>query len=256
MRVVSLACSNTEIVCALGCEDLLVGCDDHSDHPAEVVAALPRVGRDLDVRAQDVAALKPDLVLASLTVPGHERVLARLAEHRLNILVLAPTSLADVARDLRQVGRILGVPDRGEAEAARFEAAMAPPPVLGPRPRVLVEWWPKPCIAAGRRSWVQGLIEAAGGENALGELDCESTPLSVEQVVALDPQAVVISWCGVPASHYRPHRVLERPGWQGVSAVQNGAVSCISEALLGRPGPRLIEGLAALRAVVAAARPG
>ena len=49
MRLVSLTCSNTEIVCALGCADLLVGVDDHSDYPEEVVATLPRVGKDLNV---------------------------------------------------------------------------------------------------------------------------------------------------------------------------------------------------------------
>ena len=78
MRLVSLTCSNTEIVCALGRQDWLVGVDDHSDFPAEVVASLPRVGKDLNVDPERVAALKPDLVLASLTVPGHDKVVASL----------------------------------------------------------------------------------------------------------------------------------------------------------------------------------
>ena len=90
MRVVSLVCSNTEIVAALGCGHLLVGVDSSSDHPAELVGRLPRVGKDLDVDPARVAALRPDLVLASLTVPGHERVVARLAEAKLPMLVLAP----------------------------------------------------------------------------------------------------------------------------------------------------------------------
>ena len=62
MRIVSLACSNTEIVCALGCADLLVGVDDHSDHPEDVVARLPKVGPDLEIDVDRVAALEPDLV--------------------------------------------------------------------------------------------------------------------------------------------------------------------------------------------------
>ncbi|MBT3326654.1 MAG: ABC transporter substrate-binding protein, partial [Gemmatimonadales bacterium] len=80
MRIVSLACSNTEIVCALGCAHMLVGVDDHSDFPVDVVAALPKVGPDLDIDVDKVATLKPDLVLATLTVPGHEQVVARLEE--------------------------------------------------------------------------------------------------------------------------------------------------------------------------------
>ena len=78
MRVVSLACSNTEIVCALGCAHMLVGVDSHSDRPQEVVDGLPKVGPDLEIDIDAVAALKPDLVLASLTVPGHEEVVAGL----------------------------------------------------------------------------------------------------------------------------------------------------------------------------------
>src|SRR5262245_32085204 len=69
VRVVSLTCSNTEIVCALGLADCLVGVDNHSDYPVEVVTRLPRVGPDLDIDVERVAALEPDLVLASLTVP-------------------------------------------------------------------------------------------------------------------------------------------------------------------------------------------
>src|SRR5687767_10391073 len=72
VRIVSTACSNTEIVCALGCAGLLVGVDDHSDYPVEVVKRLPRVGPDLGIDVERVKALQPDLVLASLTVPGHE----------------------------------------------------------------------------------------------------------------------------------------------------------------------------------------
>ena len=79
MRVVSLACSNTEIVCALGCGDLLVGVDDHSDYPQEIISTLPRVGPDLEIDVDTVAALKPDLVLASLTVPGHEKNIEKIA---------------------------------------------------------------------------------------------------------------------------------------------------------------------------------
>ena len=79
MRIVSLACSNTEIVWALGRADLLVGVDDHSDWPEEVVGPLPKVGPDLEIDVDKVAALEPDLVLATLTVPGHEKVVERRA---------------------------------------------------------------------------------------------------------------------------------------------------------------------------------
>lgn len=64
MRIVSHTCSNTEIVCALGCADMLVGVDDHSDYPVEVVRDLPRIGPDLVVNVERVKRLDPDLVLS------------------------------------------------------------------------------------------------------------------------------------------------------------------------------------------------
>ena len=80
LRVVSHTCSNTEIVCALGCADLLVAVDSDSDFPPEVVGALPQLGRDLALDTEAVRALSPDLVLTSLTVPGHERVVDGLRD--------------------------------------------------------------------------------------------------------------------------------------------------------------------------------
>lgn len=235
---------------------MLVGVDEHSDFPAEVVAGLPKIGRDLDVDPERVLALEPDLVLSSLTVPGHERVVARLAERRIPMLVLAPSSAADVAEDLRLVGRVLGVPERGEALARELEEALRPAPLPPDAPSVLVEWWPKPVIAAGRQSWVDDLLRAAGARNALGDREVQSTPLRDEEVLAMNPDAVVISWCGVPESHYRPEVVTRRPAWHAVSAVQRGHVYSVHEAYLGRPGPRLLEGLRRLREVVAAVRGG
>ncbi|MEM9404433.1 MAG: helical backbone metal receptor [Acidobacteriota bacterium] len=248
MRVVSTACSNTEIVCALGCADLLVGVDDHSDYPEDVVQDLPRVGPDLGVDPEKVLALEPDLVLASLTVPGHEKVVEALEQTGLRVVAPEPVSLADVRRDIAQIGDLLGVPDRAAALAAELELeASDPPPVP---PKILVEWWPKPVIAPGEQSWVTQLIELAGGVNPLASDPSKSRPLSNEEVAEIDPDAIVISWCGVHPSKYRPDVVLDRPETGETRAVREGHVFCIAEAHLGRPGPRLVDGLRDLRQVV------
>ncbi len=256
MRLVSLTCSNTEIVGALGRGDLLVGCDDYSDWPEAVVAGLPRVGKDLDIDVEKVAALAPDLVLASLTVPGHEKVVAALEEAGLPVLVLAPTSLEDIYEDIRTVADRLGVADHGEAIVHRMREAIGRGSDVpeAERPRILVEWWPKPVIVPGRRSWVTDLIDAAGGLNPWADRDQESTPVTDEEVRAARPDAVVVAWCGVPFEKYRTEIVTRRPGWQEVPALVNGQVHCIPEAWLGRPGPRLVSGFAALADLVAALR--
>ncbi len=250
MRVVSLTCSNTEIVCALGCAELLVGVDNHSDYPVEVVKALPRVGPDLFIDIERVAALKPDLVLASLTVPGHEKVLAGLEAAGLPYVAPEPVSLDDVYRDIEDISARLGVPSRGRALSQELRRSLAPTPRHERPPRILVEWWPKPVIVPGKQSWVTDLLHLAGGDNPWRDRDVKSEPITDDQIDGMEIDAVVISWCGVATEKYRPRVVERRSRWQHLSALRQGHIYCVPEAHLGRPGPRLEEGFLQLRQVV------
>src|SRR3970040_1535443 len=103
-RIVSLTCSNTEILFALGLRAQVVGVDDWSDFPLEV-RSLPKVGPDLKIDMTKVVALEPDLVLASLSVPGMERNLPGLERLGLPFLVLEPRSLADLFTDIETTSR-------------------------------------------------------------------------------------------------------------------------------------------------------
>lgn len=253
MRVFSHTCSNTEIVCALGCAQLLVGVDADSDYPPEAVAGLPKTGRDLDLDIAAVQALHPDLVLTSLTVPGHEKVVDALRAAGLQVLVCDPRSLDDVYADIRAIAAALGVPARGAALVAEMDAAMPAVAEAGVRPTVLVEWWPKPVIAVAKHSWVNDLIQRAGGHNPWGEVDAKSLPLEASRAREARPDVVVMSWCGVKEANYRADVVRRRDGWQDVPAVAHGRIHAISEAYLGRPGPRLVEGYRRLRAAIAMA---
>ena len=250
MRIVSLACSNTEIVAALGHADDLVGVDNHSDFPVELVSRLPRVGPDLEIDIDRVAALEPDLVLATLTVPGHERVVEQLHDSGLAYLAPEPNSLEDVYASIEEIGRALEDPPAAGrlVEAMRLEF-QEPLEEFDPRPSVLIEWWPQPVIAPGRRSWVDDLIRQAGCRSPLGNEDVKSRPLTDEEVLEIDPDAIVLSWCGVAAGKVRPSVIYDNPLWRNIQAVRKRQVYCIPEALLGRPGPRLTEGRAALHQV-------
>lgn len=253
MRLFSHTCSNTEIVCALGCAPMLVGVDADSDYPPEVVATLPKTGRDLDLDIDAVLALKPDLVLSSLTVPGHETVVEALRAAGLRVLVCDPLSLQDVYANVREIAAALGVPERGQALVAQMEAAMPEVVANGVRPKVLVEWWPKPIIAPARQSWVTDIIQRAGGENPWAQMDAKSVPMAHADARDAAPDVIVMSWCGVREENYRSELVRGREGWSSVPAVAHDRIHAISEAYLGRPGPRLVEGYRRLREVIAAA---
>ena len=253
MRVFSHTCSNTEIVCALGCASMLVGVDADSDYPPEIVATLPKTGRDLDLDIDAVLALKPDLGLSSLTVPGHEPVVAALREAGLRVLVCDPCSLADVYADIVDIADALGVPARGHTLVAQMEVAMPDVAASGSRPKVLVEWWPKPVIAPARQSWVTDMIRRAGGSNPWGEVDAKSVPMEHAAAAEQAPDVIVMSWCGVKEANYRSEVVRGRDGWDSVPAVAHDRIHAISEAYLGRPGPRLVEGYKRLREYILAA---
>jgi len=253
VRVVSHTCSNTEIVCALGCASMLVGVDTDSDFPPDAVAPLPKLGRDLELDVGQVAALKPDLVLTSLTVPGHERIVEALRAAGLPHLVIDPIGLDGVYDSIVQIAEALGVLKEGRSLVARMQADMPPVEPTGPRPKVLVEWWPKPVIAPTRLSWVNEIVRLAGGVNPFESRDGKSAEIPDAEILAAAPDAVVMSWCGVKEEKYRRDVVERRPGWTAVPAVKHGRIYPVTEAFLGRPGPRLVEGYRALTRICSVA---
>jgi len=229
-----------------------VGVDDYSDYPVAALAGLPRVGPDLGIDVEAVAALEPDLVLASLTVPGHERVVEAVRDAGLPYIAPSPESLEDICDDILQIATRLEVLDRGRRLAEEFRQAVAPRERSGSagevpfRPMIAVQWWPKPPILPGAASWVDELIQRAGGRNPIGDEPVKSRPVPLEELAALNPDAIVLSWCGVDSTKIRPEVVADQPALREVAAMRSGRVVEISEALLGRPSPRLVEGYAAL----------
>ena len=250
MRIVSHTCSNTEIVCALGCAGALVGVDTDSDFPPQDVARLPKLGRDLELDVAQVRALRPDLVLTSLTVPGHERIVEALRAENLPILVIDPVGLDGVYESIAQIAEALGVLKRGRSLIAQMQGAMPPVAPRGARPKVLVEWWPKPVIAPAQQSWVNEIVRLAGGVNPFASHAGKSAEISDDEARAAAPDAIVMSWCGVKEEKYHAHVVARRPGWEEIPAVKHGRIHPVTEAFLGRPGPRLVEGYRALARIV------
>lgn len=253
VKVVAHTASNTETVCALGMAHTLIGVDADSDHPPHVVEGLPKLGRDLAFDARAVAALAPDLVLSSLTVPGHEQVVAELRATGIPVYIADPTSLSDVYSDIRAIADLLQVAEAGEELVASMQQAM-PACHSAHLPRVAIEWWPKPAIVATGQSWVNEVLTLAGACNPWAQHQEKSATISAEEALEAAPDIVIISWCGVAESKYRVDKVLTRPGWEQVPAVLHGQVFPITEAHLGRPGPRLVEGYRRIRQIVETTR--
>lgn len=247
LRVVSLCPSNTEIVAALGATAWLIGLDRSSDWPEEI-RDLPRVGPDLSVDVEAIARLEPDIVLSSLSVPGMERNVEAIDRAGLRQIVLDPRSLAGVYESLLLAGRALGLGLRAAEVVAQMQGrldAIAASARALPRPRrVFLEWWPKPVIVPGRQCWTAEMIALAGGESLFADRDVRSVPVEEGEIPARDPELLLTCWCGVPHERQRPDKLPARPGWSGISGVRAGQVFAAEERYFGRPGPRLVEGVA------------
>jgi iron complex transport system substrate-binding protein len=227
--------------------------DDWSDFPLEV-KALPKVGPDLKIDMTKVAALEPDLVLASLSVPGMERNLPGLERLGLPFLVLEPRSLDDVFKDIEEISAATGVSEAGRRLIAelhtRIDAVRARAHEAIDRPRLYWEWWPKPLISPGRWSWMVQMCELAAADFLFKDVEATSFVVEESRVFEQDPDLVMLCWCGTLQEKMNVSKVGERPGWERLRAVKQGRIHCFPEDLFGRPGPRLVEGLERLAQVV------
>lgn len=253
MRIVSTCPSNTEIACVLGLGPSLVGLDRSSDFP-DTVTHLPRVGPDLAVDVDAIAALKPDLVLSSLSVPGMEKNLANLDAAGLPHLVMDAESIDGVFRSIRTLGRLVGAGARADEVVAGMQARLDVARMKAPprRPKVFLEWWPKPVIVPGRRCWTTEMITIAGGEPLFADLDVRSTPVHDHEVPPRAPDILLTCWCGVPHERQVPSKMAARDGWDGIPGVRAGQLHAAPERYFGRPGPRLVDGVEWLQDLVLA----
>ena len=239
-RVVSLAPSVTEIVCALGATNQLVGRSSACDYPREAVKRVPVIG-DFGVPSLErLLAVKPDAVLYT-----------DLADIVCNRLDESPAALV-------QVGQAVG----REAEANRWADSLRRQITQSraslsnnvSRPRVLVLIWNDPLTAAGKESFVSDLVTLAGGQNIGDEIPRDYFPVSAEWVVSRDPEIV---FCFFMANG-NPVRqvVMQQAGWGRVNAVRTGRVyDGFDNNLVIRPGPRVMEGLALIRSYITKGAP-
>jgi iron complex transport system substrate-binding protein len=251
-RIVSLAPSNTEIVCALDACDRLVGVTDFDDHPPEVVDVEDVViAATVDVEL--VVGAEPDLVLAAGNELTPAAVIEQLEALGLPVLVLYPETLDEVYADIETIGMALGrEPEAGELVAdmqARVDAVAAA--IDGAeRPLTLYEVFHAEgtTYTAGEGSFLASLLELAGATPLTG--DAQGV-IAAEDLVAADPELILLGTASYDGTLAEPAAALEtvrsRAGWAELRAVRDGAVvPYLDDIVTTRPGPRIVDGLEAL----------
>lgn len=248
-RVISLAPSNTELLFAVGAGDQTVGRDSLSDYPP-AAAEVDSIG---DVYAglnsEVIVSLQPDLVLAAEITPPEQ--VEELEALGLTVYWLAnPTTLEGLYANIRLVGQLTGQEAGADALVAELQAradvVAAALADIEERPTVFYELDgsdPANPWTAGEGTFIDLLIELAGGANIGTALESQYGQLSIEEILRQDPDLILL---GDAAFGVTPESVAARAGWDALSAVQNGRVYPFDDNLASRPGPRLIEGLEAM----------
>ncbi len=282
MRIVSLLPAATEIVCALGLADDLVGISHACDYPPGVLgrpfltrAADRLAGAPVDrvddhdpgaaapageppaavtVDEDALAALRPDLVLvagASQAGPDARTIRVAIGSDA-SIVTLAPTSLEGIFHAIATVGAMADAEDEavGLVEILRERLADVEEVVAARRderhhaPRVVALDWPDPLTSAG--FWVPEQIRRAGGWDVLGSDGEPSHETTWDAVAEVDPEMLLLMPCGMHlAEAVRAWRTSARPlAWSEIEAVRRGQVFALDAAsYFSRPGPRVIDGI-------------
>ncbi len=245
-KIVSLAPSNTEILYAIGAGSQVIGRDDFSDYPAEA-KALPAVGGNMGkYNLEQIAALQPDLVLASsLNTPEQIKSLEDL---KINVYVVAnPTDFNGLYANLLAVGSLTGQSAQAQTLVdslkKRVQTVVDAAAKAGGTPKVFYELDatdPSKPWTAGPGSFITTLIQMAGGSNIGSTLSTDYAQISQEALISLNPEVILL---GDGAYNVTPGQVAKRPGWDGIAAVQDNKIFTFDDNLASRPGPRLVDGL-------------
>ncbi|ADI13522.1 ABC transporter substrate-binding protein [Truepera radiovictrix] len=233
-RVVAMMPSHTETLCALDACDKLVGVDDFTNYPPET-DDLPRLGGAFSPNIEAILALEPDLVLADES--------SDLAAALRNAGVTVYAGTAQTFDEAFEKFAVLGQLVNRELEAAllvervrgEIEAIAAQTEALE-GVSVYYEIDPTP-FSVGPGSFIGVLLAKAGGENIVTEDLGDFPQLDPEYVIAADPEVIIVSEEDAGA-------LPERPGWAGISAVQQGRVvttDAVTRDAISRPGPRMVE---------------
>ncbi|MGF6409958.1 cobalamin-binding protein [Paraburkholderia sp. MM5482-R1] len=242
-RVISLAPHVTELLYAAGGGPKMVGAVSYSDYPPEA-KQLPRVGDNKALDLERMVALKPDLIVV-WRHGNAQRQLERLRELHVPLFFSEPRRLDDIAVSLTKLGRLLGTSASADAAAAAFRddiARLRARYANRPAVSVFYQVWDRPLMTLNGEHMISDVITLCGGRNVFADLQPLVPTVSIEAVLAANPQAIVTAAPGAT----RPDTMLPQldtwRAWPGLAAVANNNLFAIDGDLINRPAPRIAQG--------------
>ncbi|WP_416674898.1 cobalamin-binding protein [Egbenema bharatensis] len=279
LRILSLIPSATEIVDCLGLVERLVGRSHECDYPVSVqslpVCTAPKFNPEgtsaeihdrvtellqtalsvYQIQTDVLEQLRPTHILTqaqcevcAVSLSDVEQAVDQLTQTHPKIISLQPNTLAEVWQDIRRVGQTLGVAT--DEPIARLQqrveccTQITEKIPVADRPTVACIEWADPLMAAG--NWIPELVQRAGGKSLFGTIGQHSPWLQWEELVAVDPELIILMPCGFGLDRTQEDLELlaQQPQWSSLSAVKTGQVYITDgNHYFNRPGPRLVDSL-------------
>jgi len=241
-RVVSLAPNLTEIVFALGRGDQLAGDTDFCDYPPAATRK-PHVGGPINPNFEQIAALRPDLILATKSINRRETVDA-LDRLGLPVFVTDPHTVDGMIASVVHIGNALQSEESAgplvndlRARLAELNRRLAGAP---PR-RVLFVVWTDPLISVGRDTFIADALHHAGAQSVV-DTAAEWPRINLEEIVRLQPEFLVFASAHAGDTQHDIDALRSRPGWRQLDALRRGNIVVISDAI-NRPAPRMVDAI-------------
>lgn len=237
-RIVSLSPHATELLFAAGATTQVVGTMEYSDFP-EQAKAIPRIGSFQKIDLERVIALKPDVVVGWRAGGTYQQQLT-LLELGIPVFFSEPESFAAVAANIRAFGKLLGTEDSAEESATQFEVELSKlRQTYSGRKEISVFYqvWKDPLITINGEHLITRVIEFCGGRNLFADLALRAPKISLESVIAADPQVVIVG-----VNENRSEWVADWYRWQDMRAVRQGHIYAVQADLIVRQSPRVLLG--------------
>ncbi|MDD5645495.1 MAG: helical backbone metal receptor [bacterium] len=238
LRIICLAPDANEIIFDIGADRYLVGITDECDYPP-ASREIPKVGSFSFPCVESIVVKDPDVIITS----GLEqsRLNGDLKKLGFKTLEVFPSGLEGMFDAYRKIGEICGMEDKAEKCVRRIRESAREIKLKSSKfnytPKIYLEIWDTPLMTVSGESFLNEIIEIAGGVNITGQYPRAYCRINPEVVIKQDPDIIIIL-------HGNSNAVFSRAGWQNISAVKNGYVfDDIDQDTLVRVGPRLADAL-------------
>jgi len=239
--VVCLSPAHTEVIYWLGCGDRLKAVSTSCDYPAEA-KKLPQAGTFMSPDIEAIIKIKPDVVLSGGGI--QKKAIAAMEKLGIKVLVMYPRNIKGIVNDMEIIAKLLGC--KNSASKIRDFTGKVGRKAKTPGVKIYAELWGSPAMGVGGESFINDIIEKAGGINVLKDAKSEFPKVSIEEIVKRQPEVIILL--------YKPEKdFMNRQYFKMTPAGKAGRIYYLKQVDLDcslRPGPRIDRAISTFEKII------